>query len=45
MTPSERDVLPGVSRQATIDIARQLKIPLEERDIDLYDAYTADDTS
>jgi branched-subunit amino acid aminotransferase/4-amino-4-deoxychorismate lyase len=45
LTPSERDVLPGVSRQATIDIARQLKIPLEERDIDLYDAYTADDTS
>jgi branched-chain amino acid aminotransferase len=43
LTPRERFVLPGVSRQATIDIARQLKIPFEERDIDLYDAYTADE--
>jgi branched-chain amino acid aminotransferase len=42
-TPRERFVLPGVSRQATIDLARQLKIPFEEKDIDLYDAYTADE--
>jgi branched-chain amino acid aminotransferase len=32
-----------VSRQATIDIARQSKIPFDEADIDLYDAYTADE--
>ena len=42
-TPRERYVLPGVSRQATIDLARQLGIPFEERDLDLYDAYTADE--
>ena len=42
-TPRERFVLPGVSRQATIDHARPLQIPFEEKDIDLYDAYTADE--
>ena len=42
-TPRERFVLPGVSRQATIDLARQLQIPFEEKDIDLFDAYTADE--
>jgi branched-chain amino acid aminotransferase len=42
-TPRERFVLPGISRQATIDLARQLQISLEEKDIDLYDAYTADE--
>ena len=42
-TPRERYVLPGISRQATIDLARQLLIPLEEKDLDLYDAYTADE--
>jgi len=42
-TPRERYVLPGVSRQATIDLARRLDIPSEEKDLDLYDAYTADE--
>jgi branched-chain amino acid aminotransferase len=42
-TPRERFVLPGISRQATIDLARQLQIPFDEKDIDLYDAYTADE--
>src|SRR3984893_1214141 len=42
-TPRERYVLPGISRQATIDLARQLGIPCEEGDLDLYDAYTADE--
>jgi branched-chain amino acid aminotransferase len=42
-TPRERYVLPGVSRQATIDLAGQLRIRFEERDLDLYDAYTADE--
>jgi branched-chain amino acid aminotransferase len=42
-TPRERFVLPGVSRQATIDLARELHIAFEEKDIDLYDAYTADE--
>jgi len=42
-TPRRRFVLPGVSRQATIDLAGQLGIPFEEKDLDLYDAYTADE--
>jgi len=42
-TPRERFVLPGISRQATIDLARQLQIPFAEQDLDLYDAYTADE--
>jgi branched-chain amino acid aminotransferase len=42
-TPRERYVLPGVSRQAVIELARQLAISCEENDIDLYDAYTADE--
>ena len=42
-TPRERYVLPGISRQATIDLARQLLIPFDEKDLDLYDAYTADE--
>jgi len=43
LTPRERYVLPGVSRQAVIDLAGQLAIPFEEKDLDLYDAYTADE--
>ena len=42
-TPRERYVLPGVSRQATVDLAAELGIPCAEDDIDLYDAYTADE--
>ena len=42
-TPRERYVLPGVSRQAVIDLAEKLAIPFEERDLDIYDAYTADE--
>jgi branched-chain amino acid aminotransferase len=42
-TPKERYVLPGISRQATIDLAAELNIPFAEEDIDLYDAYTADE--
>ena len=43
LTPRERYVLPGVSRQAVIDLAGPLGIPVAEQDIDLYDAYTADE--
>jgi branched-chain amino acid aminotransferase len=43
MTPQSRYVLPGVSRAVTIELAAKLGIPCEERDIDLYDAYTADE--
>jgi branched-chain amino acid aminotransferase len=42
-TPRARYVLPGVSRQMTIDLATQLGIPCEEADIDLYDAANAEE--
>jgi branched-chain amino acid aminotransferase len=43
LTPRERFVLPGVSRETIIEQAAELDIPLAEADIDLYDAYTADE--
>lgn len=42
-TPREQFVLPGVSRQTVMDLAVQLGLVCEERDIDLYDAITADE--
>ncbi len=42
-TPKARYVLPGVSRQMTIELAKKLGIPCEEADIDLYDAANADE--
>jgi branched-chain amino acid aminotransferase len=43
LTPRERYVLAGVSRQTVMDLASNLGIPVEERDLDLYDAATADE--
>jgi branched-chain amino acid aminotransferase len=43
LTPRERFVLPGVTRQAVIDLAAELGIPCDEADLDLYDAYTAEE--
>jgi branched-chain amino acid aminotransferase len=42
-TPSERFVLPGVSRQMAMDLAVQLGFELVEGDIDLFDAYVAEE--
>ncbi|MDA1311144.1 MAG: aminotransferase class IV, partial [Proteobacteria bacterium] len=42
-TPRERFVLPGVSRQVTKEIAAGLGLEVEETDIDLFDAYNADE--
>ena len=42
-TPRERFVLPGVSRQVTMELAAGLGIEVEEADIDLFDAYNADE--
>ena len=42
-TPRDKFVLPGVSRQTAIDLARDEGIELIETDIDLYDAYNADE--
>ena len=41
LTPKERYVLPGVSRQTAIDLAREKNLPVEEADIDLYDTMNA----
>ena len=43
LTPREKFVLPGVSRQTAIDLAREEGLTLREADIDLYDAYNADE--
>ncbi len=42
-TPRAQYVLPGVSRQMTMDIAAKLGIGCSERDIDLFDAANADE--
>jgi len=36
-------VLAGISRETAFDLAHELSIPVREADIDLYDAYTADE--
>jgi len=43
VTPRENFVLPGVSRQTAIELAAKLGIPCREADLDLYDAYNADE--
>ena len=43
LTPHARYVLAGLSRQTVIEIARERGIPVREADIDLYDAYTAEE--
>jgi branched-chain amino acid aminotransferase len=43
LTPKQRFVLPGVSRQTVLDLARDLGIPTVEKGGDLFDAYTADE--
>jgi branched-chain amino acid aminotransferase len=43
LTPQERYVLPGVSRATVIELAAAENIPFAEANIDLYDAYTAEE--
>jgi branched-chain amino acid aminotransferase len=43
LTPKARYVLPGISRGTVIELAQEIGQPLAEADIDLYDAYTADE--
>ena len=43
LTPQARFVLPGVSRALVMDLCSELDIPCREADIDLFDAYTADE--
>ena len=43
LTPRERFVLPGISRATVIELAETLGLAVAEQDIDLYDAYTAEE--
>ena len=42
-TPKGQYVLEGITRGIAMDLATGLHMPVEERDLDLYDAYTADE--
>jgi branched-chain amino acid aminotransferase len=43
LTPQERYVLPGISRETVIKIARAQGLSVREIDLDLFDAFTADE--
>ena len=43
ITPREQFILSGISRRVAIELAQELGIEVQEADIDLYDAYTADE--
>ena len=43
VTPRPVQVLPGISRQTVIELAAELSIPCRETDLDLYDAYAAEE--
>ena len=42
-TPQGRFVLEGITRSVVMELARGLDLPVAEADLDLYDAYTADE--
>jgi len=42
-TPRGKFVLPGISRQTAIDLAEGIGLTVTEADLDLYDAYNADE--
>ena len=42
-TPRGRTVLEGISRQVAIELCAKLGYPCEEDDIDIFDAYVADE--
>ena len=43
ITPREQHILAGISRKVTMELAHELAIEVREADIDLFDAYTADE--
>jgi branched-chain amino acid aminotransferase len=43
LTPREQTVLSGISRETVIDLAREAGLTVVEKDLDLYDAYNADE--
>jgi branched-chain amino acid aminotransferase len=43
LTPKALNVLPGISRQTVLELVAELGIPCREADLDLYDAYAAEE--
>ncbi|MBI2441759.1 MAG: aminotransferase class IV [Lentisphaerae bacterium] len=43
ISPPARNILPGISRQTVIELARELDLPFVEREIQVYDVCNADE--
>ncbi len=43
VSPGPRNILPGISRQTVIELARKLDIPYAERDLQIHDVMNADE--
>ncbi|MBI3985977.1 MAG: aminotransferase class IV [Lentisphaerae bacterium] len=43
ISPTLRNILPGISRQTVIELARELAIPFAEKDIQVHDVCNADE--
>jgi branched-chain amino acid aminotransferase len=43
LTPQGQFVLEGITRSVVLELAEGLNLPVRERDLDLFDAYTADE--
>ena len=43
LTPTTRNVLAGISRSTVLELCAELGIPAEEKDLQPYDVYTADE--
>jgi len=43
LTPTSRNILVGITRQYVIELATKIAVPVEERDITLYEAYNAEE--
>ena len=43
ISPTRRNILPGISRQTVIELAKRLDIPYAERDLQVHDVMNADE--
>ena len=43
VSPTRRNILPGISRQTVIELAQKLDIPYAERDLQVHDVMNADE--
>lgn len=42
-TPSQQYVLGGISRETAVELAGKIDVPVVEKDLDMFDAFTADE--